>query len=130
MELVRHLRLRCWLYRGGSAASGVTVTVGPRTASLRFAPGVIESGRLRRGELLSGAMLLSEAERIVRLGAELAWCGEDEGDVTSLVTLGVGGTWASLTAAARETVDVLVGSYRHTVLVVAPEAGERAWLSE
>jgi len=125
-ELMRHLRLRCWL----RDVPGVTVAVGPRTASLRFGAGLLDTSSLRHRERVELALALPAREPLLRVEVELSWWRDDDRDLTGSAATGVGVFWAGLTPEARRAIDELLEGYRHTVLVVSPSAAERAWLAE
>jgi transcriptional regulator with GAF, ATPase, and Fis domain len=130
LEQTRHLRLRCWLRVGGAEVPGVTVAVGARAATLRFAAGLLDPGALRPRERAALSLRLPGREPVLRTEVELAWWRDDERDLAGAAAVGVGVEWTGLTPEARGALETLLDGYRHTALVVSPAAEERAWLAE
>jgi transcriptional regulator with GAF, ATPase, and Fis domain len=114
-ERVRDLRLRCWLEHGGDELPGVTVTVGARSGSLRLerASGLEEHARC------PVTIRLPDGDGTLRLVAEILWTRDEDRDLV------VGVTWAQPGPAARETLEGLVASHRHTVVALSSSAAER-----
>jgi two-component system response regulator HupR/HoxA len=130
MEVLRQLRLPCWLGCGGTEVPGTTVAVGARTASLRFAGGLLAASEVGPRARLPLALRLPEPERVLRLEVEVSWRRDDDRDLSGSPATAVGIEWAPMKPAARELLDALLESYRHTALVVTPGAAEAAWLDE
>jgi two-component system response regulator HydG len=132
LEPIRSLRLRCWLEHGGAELPGHTVTLGARTAALRFEAGLLERASIDvdRRERLRLVLRLPGAEGgVLHLDATPAWARTDEREVGGAAAVGLGVTFTDLTPAAREVLEGLVAGYRHTVVVLAPDRAEAEHLA-